>query len=559
MSIRNRPADAPRRGRRLRVSLLAISALVVGLLAPLGATTSATAADGSPLPSGRTAYRTIDDFNGEMAALAAGHPDLVKSITLPYKTNGGRDVNGIEITHNVNSTSDGKPVMFMHAAIHGNENPSAEHAMEFALDLVQRDGVEARTTSLLDKVRVIIVPVLNVDGFIMHKRTNCPPLPTECTTRNGIDTNRNFPFGWGGTDTSASVAAAGPGTQPIAKNVMSVITSHQVATYLTNHTSGHTLLRPGLEKRAGFTPDDVLYKSLNEELAAVNNYVPMRSADDYETTGESIDWAYYATRGFAFTYEITQGGSATDYQNVIDDYLGIGRYEGHPNRDSFYKALEQTARTGIHAQIKGDAPKGAVLKITKDFDLWTAPDVLGAPARVPTHLESSLFTPEGSFTWNVNPSVRPRPAYTENGVVMTGPGEFLQESWTLTCSTPEGKVLQTEQVLVDIGQSKTVDLSQCADAFPAYDDLATLIGDSRDGGSFGASTEAGLLDRLNRAAAFAAVGREEYGIGVLQQLIARAKNQIRHDDDARDAIVAAAQSLIAVQQAIEDEENRTAA
>jgi hypothetical protein len=553
---------------RRRAATLAVLALAGGLVPGLVATgpaqaaatsaVAAVAAEPTSLPSGRTSYRVMDDYINEMSALAASHPSLVKGITLPYKTNQGRDVPGIELTHNVNSTSDGKPVLFMMGAIHGGEKPSAEHTLEFALDLVQRDGTDARITALLDKVRVIFVPVLNVDGFRMGKRTNCPALPTVCTNQNGVDTNRNFPFGWGGADTSATTRSVAPGSQPEAKNTMAVIASHQVATYITNHTSAHTLLRPGLEKRAGFTPDDVLYKQLNEQLAGINKYVPMRSADDYQTTGEAIDWSYYATRGFAFTYEITQGGSATAYQNVIDDYLGIGRYAGGSNRDSFIQALVNTANPGLHSVLKGNAPKGAVLKIAKDFDLWTAPETLGSPQRVPTHLESSLFTPEGTFTWNVNPSVRPRPAYTQTGVIMTGPGEFLQESWTLTCATPDGDVLQRTQVLVDLGQQKTVDLSECAAEFPSYDELSASITALRAGGSFGASTAAGLLDRLSRASAFASAGHEAYAISMLEQLIARANNQIRTDGAARDAIVAAARELLDVLQAIDDEEIATA-
>ena len=45
--------------------------------------------------------------------------------------------------------------------------------------------------------------------------------------------------------------------------------------------------------------------------ATNNGYTNVRdSAHDYETSGETIDWSYYATRGFAVTPE-TVGGSST--------------------------------------------------------------------------------------------------------------------------------------------------------------------------------------------------------------------------------------------------------
>ncbi len=98
----------------------------------------------------------------------------------------------------------------------------------------------------------------------------------------------------------------------------------------------------------------------------------MKSGFDYETTGETPDWSYYATRGLAFTFEIMKTQSTNNtYPEVIEDYLGTGRYAGKSNRDAFMVAWKYAANPAGHSIIKGNAPRGAVLKITKDFDLWT--------------------------------------------------------------------------------------------------------------------------------------------------------------------------------------------
>ena len=52
----------------------------------------------SALPSGRTSYRTLDDINAELDALAATYPNLVRPLTLPNESVEGRAVRGIEIT-----------------------------------------------------------------------------------------------------------------------------------------------------------------------------------------------------------------------------------------------------------------------------------------------------------------------------------------------------------------------------------------------------------------------------------------------------------------------------
>jgi hypothetical protein len=85
----------------------------------------------SELPSGRTSYRRLFDYEGDLKRLAREHPDLVRPITLPYRSFEGRSVEGIEITTSPNAR-DGKPVFLQMGVHHAREWPSAEHAMEWA-------------------------------------------------------------------------------------------------------------------------------------------------------------------------------------------------------------------------------------------------------------------------------------------------------------------------------------------------------------------------------------------------------------------------------------------
>lgn len=79
----------------------------------------------SPLPSGRTSYRTLGDYEAEMATLARRHRGLVRMFTLPRRTLEGRKVRGIEIGHRVR-TRDGRPVFLMMGLHHSREWPSGE-------------------------------------------------------------------------------------------------------------------------------------------------------------------------------------------------------------------------------------------------------------------------------------------------------------------------------------------------------------------------------------------------------------------------------------------------
>jgi carboxypeptidase T len=266
---------------------------------------------------------------------------------------------------------------------------------------------------------------------------------------------------------------------------MDIVLKNQVVTLVTQHTNSRAVFYPGLEVFAGQTPDlNNGYRDLALAMghATADGYTNVRdSAHDYETSGETVDWSYYATRGIANTLELVGSGAGCPqalppYQQcTAPDYTGTAgpgstaaqtaRFQGHPVRNAIWLNLVYASLAGAHSQITGKAVPGATLKITKDFNLYTAPvqigntvgggDKVGGPSTppqaIPTHIESSLTVPaSGTFKWDVNPSVRPVPAYEADGV-HAGPRGFYQESYTLTCTAADGTLLGSTKVLVDKG------------------------------------------------------------------------------------------------------------
>jgi predicted deacylase len=438
------------------------TALVMAVTSVIMSTVPAEAEAGAPtsaLPSGRTDYRTLADYEGDMSDLARRHPYLVKPITLPERTPEGRVVHGIEITENA-AQRDGKPVLLITGMHHGTEWASGEVSMEFGTDLVRNYGRDRQITGLLDRARIVIVPIVNVDGFVHNTRRNA----------NNVDMNRNYGFGWG---ESAPYQGAAPWSEPETRNVRDLISSRQVTTFLTMHTCLANMLYPPLQHKAGLPQDIDAFRSFAGAMGTQNGYYHTTSADDYETTGESIDWSYYATRGLGVTVEVcsTPLSLPRTFQTlVVDQYLGTNGYEGKGIRGSFLTALEQASDRTAHSVITGEAPHGAVLRVSKDFPLWTnpvaQPDGSTRPLEFPNHLSSTMEVGDhsGRFTWDVNPSLRPVPPYQADGVHTQHPG-FVPESWTLTCARPDGTVLQTVNVRVDRGKQAQVDLERCRDRF----------------------------------------------------------------------------------------------
>ena len=412
------------------------------------------------LPSGRDAYRSLADYNSEMRGLAEANPGLVRLLTLPEKTLDGRTVHGVEIAKDV-TARDGRPTFAMFGVHHAREWPSGEHAMEFAVDLVKgaRSG-DPRISGLLERGRMVVVPVVNPDGFHLsftdgqlidlrevdgggtatilgtpgnaYKRKNCRVVDGQDTPDGtcavlsatspggylvGTDLNRNYGGLWGGPGASDLFAdptyrGAQPFSEPETRNVRELISSRQVTMMISNHTFSNLVLRPnGVNPTTtgpdglpvGDAPDEESMKQVGARMTAQNGYANIHGWELYDTTGTTEDWSYNATGGYGYTFEIGPDEFHPPFAQVVDEYLGAGQYAGKGNREAYLVAFEEAVDRASHAVITGRAPAGATLRLRKTFSTPT-----WSPENDFTDsLESSMVTSGRTFSWDVNQSTRP--------------------------------------------------------------------------------------------------------------------------------------------------------
>ena len=433
----------------------------------------AAATDLSPLPSGRDSYRQLDDYTTDLRALAAFNPSLVRLISLSRRSLEGREILGVEISQDVAATTDGKPTFLMMGVHHAREWPSGEHAMEFATDLAKSYVAgDARVRGLLAKTRVIVVPVINPDGFAQsrkwgdlvdirevdnggtvtilgnpgnaYKRKNCrtadgvdttPPGACEPTSPGGfgigVDLNRNYGGLWGGPGASTVYAdptyrGAAAFSEPETQAVRELISSRQVTTLVTNHTFSNLVLRPPGIRSAGETVDEVAMKDLGARMTAQNGYRNIHGWQLYDTTGTTEDWSYNATGGYGYTFEIGPDEFHPPFPKVIDEYLGAGIYTGKGNREAYLLALENAANPVHHSIVAGKAPTGAVLRLTKSFKTATS-----TPAPIDDTLVSTLTVGAGNkYSWHINPSTRPEVLEHRLRLLAGAPSRSQRFDWT---------------------------------------------------------------------------------------------------------------------------------
>ncbi len=398
----------------------------------------------SGLPSGRTTYRTYADYLSDMDQLARDYPSLTRPLTLPNKTVLGEDIRGIEVSVDADNVKDGKPTFLLMGAHHAREWPSAEHTIEFAFDLLQsyRAG-DARARDLLSRSRVILVPVVNVDGFKISrsgppayemKRKNCSisvTTPAQYTTGTcdnhlagrlrGTDLNRNYPGFWGGGGASPvwssdTFRGDGPGSEPESDAVRKLISERAVTMMISNHTYSNLVLRPPAIAATGLAIDEPELKALGDAMASKNDYVSQASYQLYDTSGSTEDWSYWITGGFGYTFEIGDEGFHPAYENaVVGEYLGLAPAAGAGlggNREAYWLALQAAADRDLHSVISGTAPAKHTISVSKTVTSETSPVIqldgtTGAPLQYTDTLTTEYTSRGGKFDFDVNPSTRP--------------------------------------------------------------------------------------------------------------------------------------------------------
>ncbi len=361
-------------------------------------------------------------------------------------------------------------------AHHAREWPSAEHAIEWAYQLLgDYEAGDPRATKIVEQTRTTVIPVVNPDGFnasreagelqgaaggrsaaddtaetvnivthpVEYRRKNCRFLddreggsclqPDVGLAAAGVDPNRNYGGFWGGPGASTDPTAAdyrgpGPFSEPETRDIRSYIAGHQVTAFITNHTFTGLVLRPPAIAAQGPTVDEPAYKQLGAKMTAENGYANDPSYKLYDTTGGTEDWAYYATGAFGFTFEIGRFAFHPAYAETVAEWNGTSKYFDAKggNVAAYYKIARFAAQKRHHAVIEGKGPKRGTVTVKKRFLTATSPvvDSSGVPGEVirfKDKLESTTrIRKRGRFEIALNPSTRPIVAQ-ERGEKDAGP------------------------------------------------------------------------------------------------------------------------------------------
>jgi len=220
----------------------------------------------------------------------------------------GRPIRAVKLSH-----KSGNPTIFIESTIHAREWVTVTAATHLLNNLLTSN--DSSIVNMAQNFDWVIVPVLNVDGYVFSHTTNRLWRKTrsryfsECI---GVDPNRNFDVNFGGIGSSINACTetySGPHafSEPETAALSNFVDKFDIKLYLSFHMFGQMLIFPYGYRRDRSAHFDHLMQIGRKTVQAISQrygtrYVLGSIANIISPiSGSSIDWTY-VTKNISLSY-----------------------------------------------------------------------------------------------------------------------------------------------------------------------------------------------------------------------------------------------------------------
>lgn len=353
-------------------------------------------------------FKRLNEINDYMDVLAAGNPGIAEIINVGTSIQ-GRPIRGLRIANDTSGEAACKPSVLFNSMQHAREWISPMVAMYTADQLLAGYGVDQNITDLIDRTEILIVPVVNPDGYeytwttYRYWRKN---RRNNGSGSYGVDLNRNWGYAWGNNNGSSGdkwsevYRGTAPFSEPELHGLRDWSNSRpRMAAQVDLHSYGQWILWPW-----GYTsaqpPYAQTFTSLGNEIKQVIKSVHNRNYTAgqantllYPVSGGCLDWYLGGVDTINYTLELRGSDFVIPPNQII------------PNGEEIFPALVHFAEWAV-------ANRGAA----GDFNMDARIDTLD----VLTFLNA----------WNNND---PRGDFNSDGVFNTQDVLAFLNAWNLGC------------------------------------------------------------------------------------------------------------------------------
>jgi len=259
-------------------------------------------------------YNRLSEINTEVDKLVRSRPSIAQKFSVGNSYE-GRPMYAVKL-----SSGAGKKTLFMNCGIHAREWITPATCMYMLKQIITKYGSDSSINAMLNKLDVVIMPVLNVDGYEytwagnrMWRKTRSRNPGSSC---RGTDPNRNFNVKWGGTGTSSNPCSDTyhgpyPFSEVEVRNVARYLyrMKRRLVGYMDIHAYSQLWMTPWGHAKRAYPPTYSEMKRVADKAVAAlysagyrTSYRAGTSADIiYPTTGGTMDWVTN-TLGVTYSY-----------------------------------------------------------------------------------------------------------------------------------------------------------------------------------------------------------------------------------------------------------------
>ncbi|MBX3382477.1 MAG: hypothetical protein KF864_03105 [Phycisphaeraceae bacterium] len=272
-----------------------------------------------------TQYHPLTEIHARLDHLAGLRPDLASTF-VAGQTLEGRAMKGIRLTGPdlPGNPRAARPQVLFNGAQHAREWITPPMNMYIAQQFIQNYGEDPRITAILDSIEIVIIPVVNADGYefswLPNNRLWRKNRRNNGNNTFGVDLNRNWGYQWGGEGASTNTnnqtyRGTGPFSEPETQVLRDFIISlPRLVSHIDFHSYSQLILSPW-----GYTstlcPDEPLFADLNDMMARsifdVHGKVYVGGpgyTTIYPASGVIPDWVYGERGVLSWTYELRDTG-----------------------------------------------------------------------------------------------------------------------------------------------------------------------------------------------------------------------------------------------------------
>ncbi|MDX2131110.1 MAG: M14 family zinc carboxypeptidase [Planctomycetota bacterium] len=271
-------------------------------------------------------FRTLTEVHARLDLWATQYPTLAETF-VAGQTLQGRNIKGIRITapDQPGNPRISRPAVLFNSCQHAREWATPMTTMWIGDRLLESYGTDARLSALVNQCEIIIIPVVNCDGYEFSWQPN-----NRLWRKNrrdngdgtfGVDPNRNWGYQWGGEGASTNPGndtyrGTGPFSEPETQVMRDFITANtRLRAHIDFHSFSQLILAPW-----GYTselpPDRPIFAFLEEDMREGIFGVHGRVYDAgpayttiYPASGVAPDWSFGARGLLAYTIEVRDQGT----------------------------------------------------------------------------------------------------------------------------------------------------------------------------------------------------------------------------------------------------------